>query len=166
MQQGELITNPFTDKRKFENMELERITEKIYTDETLDNLDKQKMNMYLDYVLENNWKLPSKETLNEKVAQGEVIKVENYTTADGRVIDGYYLRKPYYRQMQKFPTTSTPQKQHILKGRVTNEKYIWHSEPNACDKCKSLNGTIYDEEYDIPNKPHPNCKCTIKTVCY
>ena len=44
MQQRELITNPFTDKRKFENMELERITEKekIYTDETLVNHDKQK----------------------------------------------------------------------------------------------------------------------------
>ena len=57
-------------------------------------------------------------------------------------------------------------KQQTLKGRVANEKYIWHSEPNACDTCKSLDRTIYDDEYDIPDKPHPNCKCTVETVYY
>ena len=168
MQQGELITDPFNDKRKFENMELERITEKekIYTDEDLNNLNKQKMSMYLDYIMEQDWKLPTQETLEEKVAQGEVIKVDKYTKADGKVLDGYYLRKPYYRQMQKLPSTNAPQKRQILKGRVANERYIWHSEPNACDVCKSLDGTIFDDEYDIPNKPHPNCKCTVKTIYY
>ena len=43
MQQGELITNPFTDKRKFENMELERLKEsdKIFSDGEFKNFDEK-----------------------------------------------------------------------------------------------------------------------------
>ena len=43
MQQGELITNPFTDKRKFENMELERLSEKdkVYSDGEFYNFDEK-----------------------------------------------------------------------------------------------------------------------------
>ena len=43
-------------------------------------------------------------------------------------------------------------------------QYIWISEPGACDKCKSLDGKIYDSAEDIPPKPHPNCKCHVKPI--
>lgn len=50
MQQGELITNPFTDKKKFENMELERLKEsdKIFSDGEFKNFDeKQKQSKWI-----------------------------------------------------------------------------------------------------------------------
>ena len=40
-----------------------------------------------------------------------------------------------------------------------NLEYQWKSEPTACDVCKSMNGKIYKSANDIPDRPHPNCKC-------
>ena len=39
--------------------------------------------------------------------------------------------------------------------------YYWtiHPKPDACDKCKALEGREFMEE---PERPHPNCKCEIK----
>ena len=50
----------------------------------------------------------------------------------------------------------------VLKGGISNTKYIWRTEPNACKKCQDLDGTTYDCKEDIPEKPHPNCKCHIE----
>lgn len=52
----------------------------------------------------------------------------------------------------------------LLKGGISNTKYVWQTEPNACDKCNELNGTEYHSKSDIPEKPHPNCKCKIVEV--
>lgn len=52
----------------------------------------------------------------------------------------------------------------VLEGGIGNYKYIWHSNDCACAKCQSLEGTEYDNEKDIPDKPHPNCKCYIEVV--
>lgn len=52
----------------------------------------------------------------------------------------------------------------ILQGGVSNIKYIWHTEPNACKKCQELDGTEYNSKEDIPEKPHPNCKCYIEEI--
>ena len=51
-----------------------------------------------------------------------------------------------------------------LYGNVTyNEQELeWNAEPGACDACKKLDGKIYKSAADIPDKPHPNCKCWIK----
>lgn len=52
----------------------------------------------------------------------------------------------------------------LLKGGNSSIKYIWHSEIGACDECKNLDGTIYNSENDIPKRPHPNCKCSLKVI--
>lgn len=52
----------------------------------------------------------------------------------------------------------------VLKGGITNTRYIWKSEPNACEECQELDGKEYEFEGDIPEKPHPNCKCSVIEV--
>lgn len=52
----------------------------------------------------------------------------------------------------------------VLQGGISNIKYIWHTEPNACEKCQELDGKEYNSKEDIPEKPHPNCKCYIEEV--
>lgn len=102
MQQGELITDPFTDRRKFENMELERLTEndRVYTNDEFRNFDEKmkeiNLNNYLDYVINNDWESPTVKNLNKRVLSGELIYVDNYIRSDGTKVDGYYRRRPYY----------------------------------------------------------------------
>ena len=45
-------------------------------------------------------------------------------------------------------------------------KYIWHSEnsDDTCDVCKSLDGKEFDFYEEVPERPHPNCKCTVEIV--
>lgn len=50
----------------------------------------------------------------------------------------------------------------VLTGGVSYTKYIWRTEPDACEKCQALDGKEFDTKEDIPEKPHPNCKCTIE----
>lgn len=52
----------------------------------------------------------------------------------------------------------------VLEGGINNSKYVWHTEPNACKECQELDGTIYYTKEDIPEKPHPNCKCSIEEI--
>jgi len=54
----------------------------------------------------------------------------------------------------------------ILKGRISNSEeeveYVWHSSNNACEKCLELKGKIFDSIDEIPDLPHPNCKCWVE----
>jgi len=45
-----------------------------------------------------------------------------------------------------------------------NIKYTWiTNNPDACDKCKELDGKeFFNKIENIPQRPHPNCKCTVK----
>lgn len=43
-------------------------------------------------------------------------------------------------------------------------RFQWVSESTACEKCQEMNGEIYDSAEDIPDKPHPNCKCHINLI--
>ncbi len=54
----------------------------------------------------------------------------------------------------------------ILKSGISNTKYVWHSEngEHTCEKCKNLDGTVYDFEDEVPQRPHPNCKCYVEIV--
>ncbi len=54
----------------------------------------------------------------------------------------------------------------VLKGGISNVKYVWHSEngENTCEECKALDGTEYDFDEEVPQRPHPNCKCTVEVV--
>ncbi len=99
MRRGEMITNP-NDKRRFENMELERLSEadRVYSNGEYANFSEKvketAMNSFLDDVIDNNWEIPSEENLNKRVKSGELIYVDNYARSDGSKVDGYYRRKP------------------------------------------------------------------------
>ena len=99
MKAGEMITNP-ADKRNFENMELERLTEKdrvFYKDEMLQFDQKLKdlySDSYLNQAIDNYWKIPTKDELDKQVKSGSLIYVEDYTRSDGSKVQGYYRRKP------------------------------------------------------------------------
>ena len=47
---------------------------------------------------------------------------------------------------------------------MSNKKYSWHSSEGSCEKCQALNNTEYSAEKEIPDKPHPNCKCYVEVV--
>lgn len=102
MQKGELITNPFTDRRKYENLELELLTEndRVYSDGEFKNFDEKvqalKMSKYMDYIVDNNWEAPTEKNLNKRVQSGELIYVEEYTRSNGTKVHGYYRRRPYF----------------------------------------------------------------------
>lgn len=51
-----------------------------------------------------------------------------------------------------------------LEGGIENRIYIWHSNGCACTRCQELDGSVYYSEKEIPDKPHPNCKCYIEVV--
>lgn len=96
---GDIITTP-EDPRKFENMELERLTDKDrihYKDEFInlkEPLSDDIMSRYLEQAIDNNWTIPEKSALDKRVKAGELIYVDSYTKADGTEISGYYRRKP------------------------------------------------------------------------
>lgn len=52
----------------------------------------------------------------------------------------------------------------LLKGYISNAKYVWHASGDSCEACQGLDGTEYDSVDDIPDKPHPNCNCYIEAV--
>ncbi len=96
---GDIITTP-DDPRKFENMELERLSDKDrihYKDEFINlkgPISDDIMERYLEQAIDNDWTIPEKASLDKRVKSGELIYVESYTKADGTEINGYYRRKP------------------------------------------------------------------------
>ncbi len=57
---------------------------------------------------------------------------------------------------------------HEITGQVDyaiKKKYRWISESgkNTCEKCKSLDGKVFDIN-DLPKRPHPNCKCRVEEI--
>lgn len=54
----------------------------------------------------------------------------------------------------------------VLKGGISYYKYVWHSEngEHTCDVCKALDGKVFDFYDEVPERPHPNCKCTVEIV--
>ena len=54
----------------------------------------------------------------------------------------------------------------VLKGGISYNKYVWHADNNedTCDICKSLDGTEFDFYDEVPQRPHPNCKCTVEIL--
>lgn len=47
---------------------------------------------------------------------------------------------------------------------MSNKKYRWHSSEGSCEKCQALNNTEYNSESEIPDKPHPHCKCYVEVI--
>ena len=54
----------------------------------------------------------------------------------------------------------------VLKGGISYNKYVWHSEngEHTCEVCKSLDGQVFDFYDEVPERPHPNCRCTVEVV--
>ncbi len=54
----------------------------------------------------------------------------------------------------------------LLKGGVSYNNYVWHSEngENTCDECKALDGKVFESSEEVPNRPHPNCRCTVEIL--
>lgn len=52
----------------------------------------------------------------------------------------------------------------LLKGAVSNTRYVWRSSKGSCPACQALDETEYVLKEDIPYKPHPNCKCTVEVI--
>lgn len=57
-------------------------------------------------------------------------------------------------------------KNSVLKGGISYNKYVWHSEngEHTCDVCKLLDGQVFDFYDEVPERPHPNCKCYVEIV--
>ena len=100
MKNGELITNPEKDNRRFPEKDLrEKLFDLknrvFYKGELLlkDLNDRDIRDVFLDQALDKEG-IPIKEELNKKVLSGELIYVENYTRADGTKVSGYYRALP------------------------------------------------------------------------
>ncbi len=54
----------------------------------------------------------------------------------------------------------------VLKGSVSYNYYVWHSEngENTCDECRELDGQVFEMGEEVPERPHPNCRCTVEIV--
>ncbi len=52
----------------------------------------------------------------------------------------------------------------ILKGGISNTRYAWRTEAGACKACQELDGKVFDRLEDVPERPHPNCKCEIEPL--
>lgn len=54
----------------------------------------------------------------------------------------------------------------VLKGGIVYYHYIWHSEngENTCKECKALDGQMFNYYDEVPERPHPNCRCTVEIV--
>lgn len=50
----------------------------------------------------------------------------------------------------------------VFKAGISNTVFIWHASEGACEKCKALDEKEYSRIDDIPDRPHPNCKCYIE----
>lgn len=52
----------------------------------------------------------------------------------------------------------------ILKGYITNDRFVWKANKGACKKCTSMDNKMFVNKNDIPQKPHPNCKCRVNEI--
>lgn len=54
----------------------------------------------------------------------------------------------------------------VLKGGVSYNKYVWHSEngEHTCEYCADLDGQEFDYYDEVPERPHPNCRCTVEII--
>lgn len=62
-----------------------------------------------------------------------------------------------------------PKKINLPKPKITSTNkecnaFIWVAEGESCEICESLDGTIFEDEDEIPGMPHPNCDCQVKAI--
>ena len=54
----------------------------------------------------------------------------------------------------------------VLKGGVSYNKYVWHSEngEHTCEYCADLDGKEFDFYDEVPERPHPHCRCYVEII--
>lgn len=101
MRQGQMITSP-NDVRDYENMEYERLTNAdrvYYKNEFKDrkqDVNDEIMSGYLNQAIDNNWNIDTRESLDKRVKNGELIYIDGYNKRNGQILNGYYKRYPKY----------------------------------------------------------------------
>ena len=98
MKKGELITDSQNDKRKFVPKEfidkLFNVKNRVLHKNELtfaDLEDKELEDVFWDQALDG---LPTKESLDNRVARGELVYVKDYVRSDGTKVSGYYRTYP------------------------------------------------------------------------
>ena len=107
MKNGDLITNPFTDKRKFDEKTFKDrifdIKNRIFhkNEVSMKDLDDPILrDAFLDQALEYE-PMPTKEALDKRVQTGELVYVSEYTRGDGTKVSGYYRSYPNNQTARK-----------------------------------------------------------------
>lgn len=123
-------------------------------------------------------------TTLDEVSQSQENLLKNYSNPvfnnkdRGKILREYVnlqdLEKSLYRyntlHENNYISDAQDEKENIenvvLKGGISYCKYVWHSEnsDHTCDKCKELDGQVFDFYDEVPERPHPNCKCTVEVV--
>ena len=114
--------------------------------------------------------------------QEKILKNHSNPVSDNRIVDKILneynniqkLGEALYRynilKVQNYSDDAEKEKENIenilLKGGISYNKYIWHSEngENTCEECKALDGQMFDYYDEVPERPHPNCRCTVEIV--
>ena len=107
MRAGKLITNPFTDMRKFNDTKfmdaIFNIKNRIFhkNEVSMNDLDDPVLrDVYLDQAFEYE-PLPTKEELDKRVHLGELVYVSEYIRGDGTKVSGYYRSYPHNKTVIK-----------------------------------------------------------------
>ena len=123
------------------------------------------------------------EVLNDLIKYQDILLKNNSKSVfkdedKSKILDEYnslkILGKSLYRynmlNENNFSDEAEKEKENIeniiLRGGISYNRYIWHSEngEHTCDECSSLDGQIFDSIDEIPEKPHPNCKCMVEIL--
>lgn len=107
MRAGKLITNPFTDTRKFNEKTFKDrifdIKNRVFhkNEVSMKDLDNPVLrDVYLEQALEYE-PMPTKEALDKRVQTGELVYVSQYTRGDGTKVSGYYRSYPNNQTARK-----------------------------------------------------------------
>lgn len=139
----------------FESELLSALNEKKLNDKTLNKLSKYQSNLMKNY---------SNPVFN-KEDKNKLLNLYNVLQEIGKSIYRYNTLKANDINVQEEQTNL---ENIVLKGSISNVKYVWHSEygEHTCNECLELDGKEFDMFDEVPERPHPNCKCYIEIVEY
>ena len=139
----------------FESELLSALNENKLDDKTLNKLSKYQSNLMKNY---------SNPVFN-KEDKNKLLNLYNVLQEIGKSIYRYNMLKSNNINVQEEQTNL---ENIVLKGSISNVKYVWHSEhdEHTCNECLELDGNEFDMFDEVPELPHPNCKCYIEIVEY
>ncbi len=114
-----------------------------------------------------------KTILNQNLSNNSIVTYNKLNEIDHSLYRYDQLLKAGFKNEAKTESTrannlinkfNATEERTVLKGYISNTKYIWVASGDSCEACQELNGTEYDSIEDIPEKPHTNCNCYIEEV--